>query len=516
MLKRIFAAFCCISSFAASAQFVPDSNSCYSNAFGLQLQTSSSRITACEPINISVSYTGNPFIYWSNGNFGDVQTIYQTGTYYAFALDSAGCYDTTASVYVDIQKDRIWAYSNTFNTSFCAGSSLRISVASTYPGEWNTSEKDRDISVTKGGKYYYITTSDSGCKDTSNVLDITEVTVAKPKITIKGNTTICRQDTTWLETTSRASISWNPFGFGEKIRATATGMYYAIATEYTLGCTTNSDTVFITVHEPSVESLCMVTNDSNSGRNILMWKKSTGKRIVKYEIYRETNNFGEFAKIGTVDYTDNPRFTDSTSNPRQRAYSYYLKAVDSCGNSSDESQYYVHTTSHLTASLGVSGENNLNWSPYNGVYPQSGYAIYRSNNGGAFQELDKVSTSKTSYSDLNPPQGTNRYYIAIIADVDCGNIKGNVRFRSNQVQFGTLSADGTQALQFSLYPNPASSSLQVNSVQAAPYVILDVAGRTLTQGTLVQGNNTMDVSGLNNGVYMLVVNGKTARFQVQR
>ncbi|MBL7811687.1 MAG: T9SS type A sorting domain-containing protein [Bacteroidetes bacterium] len=497
------------------AQFLPDSNSCFSNQFGLELTSGNKKITACDPVTLETKSNGSPFIVWSTGNFGGQTMVYNSGVYYAYALDSAGCFDTTASISVEIQDNKVYAYSNTFYTTFCAGSSLTLTASSQYPGKWNTGSTQSEITINSGGKYYFVSTSDSGCKDTSNILDITEIKVDKPKITVTGKTTICKQDTTWLEASSANKISWYPYGYDGKVRATVSGPHYAIAMEQTLGCVAYSDTVMITVFEPFAESLCMVTNDSNTGKNMLMWKKTPGKRTEKYEIYREANN-GGYEKIGTVNYSSTPKFIDSNSNPRQRAYSYYLKAIDSCGNAAEESIYYIHTTSHLTASLGVSGENNLNWSPYLGAYPLNGYAIYRSNGSGAFQEIDRVASTKNSYSDLNPPQGSNRYYIAIIAEVDCGSGKGSIRFRSNQVQFGTASVADIQTAQISVYPNPASASTQVTTSAGGDFQVRDISGRIQLKGKMKPGTQALDVSALADGTYFIFLNQTVKKIQVTR
>jgi hypothetical protein len=85
---------------------------------------------------------------------------------------------------------------------------------SLFPGRWNNQDTNRETSITKGGKYYFVAESDSGCIDTSNVMDITEITVSKPDIKASGNTTFCLGDTMYLSTTSKQRISWYPYGFG--------------------------------------------------------------------------------------------------------------------------------------------------------------------------------------------------------------------------------------------------------------------------------------------------------------
>ena len=500
---------------SAWSQFFPDSSSCFSNAFNLKLNTSKSVIFACQSIKLTAQYTGSPNIWWSNGNYGSELIVDYSGYYFAYAMDSSGCYDTTQQVYVDVQNQVPVVYSNTFYRSFCSGSSLKLSAYSTFKGKWNTGDTSNEITINKGGDYYYISKSTGGCIDTSSILTITEVTVDKPKIKVTGDTKLCLQDSVIIETTSKHNLSWAPYGYGNRIKAGMSGWHYAIATEGTLGCTINSDSVFITIYEPFAEPLCMITNDSSTGKNMLMWSKTTGKRTEKYEIYRESNAIGEYDKIATLSYSETPKFIDTTSNPKQRAYSYYLKAIDSCGNSAPESIYYTHTTAHLTANLGVSGENNLNWSSYLGIYPISSYAIYRSNKGGKFEEIGRVSSNKNSYTDLTPPSGSNRYYVAIVADVNCGNQVNRVQFRSNQVQFDAASIQGFEAATIAnIYPNPASEFVMVETMNAGNYSITDLSGRSIMTGELTKGENRIETKNILQGTYIFNFGNNSRLIQI--
>lgn len=505
--------------FSSSAwgQFFPDSNSCYSNSYDLKLSTTKKTIVGCDYVKLSTTFTGSPFIQWSTGQFGSEIYVNYSGYYMALAMDSNGCYDTTQQVYVDIQNQVPIVWSNTFNQSFCKGSSLKLTAYSLYKGKWNTGDTTSEITVTKGGDYFFISTSDSGCVDSSSTLTITEVSVDRPKIKVTGDTKLCVQDSVFIETSSKHNISWYPFGNGERIRAGMSGWHYAIATESTLGCTAVSDSVFITIYEPFAEPLCMITNDSATGKNLLMWSKTAGKRTVNYEIYRESDAIGEYDKIATLSYNETPKYLDTTSNPKQRSYSYYLMAVDSCGNKAPESIFYTHTTAHLTASLGVSGENNLNWSSYLGIYPITSYAIYRSNGGKAFEEIARVSSNKNSYSDLTPPTGSNRYYIAIVADVNCGNNVNRVTFRSNQVQFDAASTENFDAMELTrVYPNPASQYIMVETATDGAFRISDLSGRDILVGSIKRGENRIETQELLQGTYIFSFGRSSKLIQINK
>ena len=431
-------------------------------------------------------------------------------------MDSKGCWDTTRSVEVTLHYNTPYTYSNNFSTTFCTGQELRITAVSLFPGRWNTQDTNREIAVRKGGTYYFVAKSDSGCIDTSTVLDLTEINVAKPDIKASGNTTFCLGDTVYLSTTSKARIAWYPSGFGSKVRIEYSGIQYAIATDSASGCTRNSDTITADILQPYVEVLCAVTNDSLSGMNELSWSKTAAMRTKRYHLYRETSTFGKYERFATVPYSATARYIDSSSNPRQRSYSYYIEAEDSCGNVSTESANYIHTTMHLTASKGVNGENNLNWSPYFGTQLVTGYVVFRSNEGKAFVELDRLAANKFSFSDLNPPNGSNQYFIGLIGTSTCANSR-NWRLRSNQVQFGSSNTPDPGAVSvFRIYPNPTTGLLRVDVKAAVAYQIADASGRSLLSGRLATGLQTIVLNNLEDGTYFLRTESGVQRFVIQR
>jgi hypothetical protein len=499
------------------AQWTFDSSVCFSNAFGLELTTSAKTLFACDTLTLySKHTTGKPRVFWLNAMDGPSTFINMPGRYQAYAKDANGCWDTTESVEVFLHYNTPYIYSNNFSTTFCRGQELKLSAMSLFPGRWNNQDTNRETSITKGGKYYFVAESDSGCIDTSNVMDITEITVSKPDIKASGNTTFCLGDTMYLSTTSKQRISWYPYGFGSKIMASYSGINYAIATDTVYGCTRNSDTLTLNILTPYVEVLCAVTNDSLSGMNELSWSKTKGQRTKRYYLYRETSTFGQYERFATVPYSAAGRYIDSTSIPRQRSYSYYIEAEDSCGNVNPESAYYIHTTMHLTASKGVNGENNLAWSPYAGTQLVTGYIIFRSNEGKAFVELDRLAANKFSFSDLNPPTGTNQYYIGLIGSATCTNSR-NSRLRSNQVQFGSSStSDYLNQTRFRLFPIPSAGVLNVDAEIPSDYQIYDASGRNLLSGKLRRGMQSLDLSGLAMGAYFLRTDTGTQRFMIQR
>ncbi len=488
--------------------------SCYNNQYKLELTTKKSNITTCnDTVHLSVSFTGNPDVYWTDGYFGKTRVVSTGGSYQAYAYDSIfNCVDTTAEVFVTLNDAYIKSYSGSFTnpTKLCDGSSVNLYAYSTAPVKWNTGDTTNTILVTKGGKYFAVAKSVNGCVDSSEVLEVILNTVKRLTIKANTDTVVCLGDSAELELTTKSgfnSFFWNPYySKSNKIKIGGSGSINVYALDSATGCSIVSNTIQVKVLTPSAESLCMVTVDSASGKNKLIWSVTPNKRIAYYNIYRESNFAGEFDLIGDADLKSAGAFLDTQVNPKQRPFTYYIDAIDSCNNSDEVSRYLAHTTLHLTANLGVNGENNLNWSDYVGIYPLNTYIIYRSNNSGSFSAIASVAATVKSFSDLNPPSGKNRYYIGIKGKTACDSTGKTLFINSNMVAFGVLGIEDKIVAFGSISPNPCSDFLDVSFLQAGrqQLQICDIQGKMLKKVEMITGKETrISVSDLAAGVYLL-------------
>jgi hypothetical protein len=487
---------------------------CYSNDFKLELTTTKKSITTCnDTVQLSVSYTGSPDVYWTDGYYGTTRVVSSSGYYQAYAYDSNFlCADTTAAVMVTVNDAYIKAYSGSFTnpTKLCDGSSVTLYSYSTTSVKWNTGETSNNIEVTKAGKYFAISKSVNGCVDTSEILEVVVNSVKRLNIKANSDTIICLGDSVEMELTTQYgynSFFWNPYySKSKKIKIGGSGGINVYALDSATGCSIKSNTIQVTVLAPSIEPLCMVTVDSATGRNKLIWNVSPGKRTAYYNIYRESNFAGEFDLIGDADLTNAGTFLDTQVNPKQRPFTYYIDAIDSCNNKAEYSKYYAHTTLHLTANLGVNGENNLNWSDYVGIFPLNTYIIYRSNNSGKFTAIASVAATVKSFSDLTPPSGKNRYYIGIKGQTACDTTGSTLSINSNMVALGLLSTQDIKKQGISISPNPCSDFLeiQLGSIPSTTLTIYNAQGSVVRQ-IQVSGESQprIQVSELPAGVYWI-------------
>ncbi len=500
---------------------------CFNNKFSGRFNTTLSKINSCkDTAHLSVIYSGSvnsKNVFWNDGYIGKDRIIYNSGYYQAAIIeDSSKCADTTDWIYVNVNDTKLYIYSDWTgnNYTFCEGSKINLYTYTTgqnFPKKfkWNTGDTTLSIAPTKSGNYFVLSETTSGCIDTSNQLKITFSAYLNLKIKANSDTIVCYGDSVELECNQLVQgMKWYPYyADTKKVKVVEAGEYYVFAEDPNSKCQYYSNKINVITKKAPIVTICMVTADSATGKNKIIWKNN-GEPVIKYAVFREGNIAYQFDNIGEVSNTGGTmEFIDTTSIPKSRAYTYFVGGVDSCGNIAQENKYYTHTTSHLTASLGVSGENNLAWSDYMGIYPINSYSIFRSNNGGKFSLLATVSTNVKSYSDLNPPTGSNRYYIQIEAENNCNNTATNIN--SNMVAFGILNNTKTSIGNIKLYPNPATDKVNI-SLPALKLIqsiqIFDLTGKLIKEEKPNQSGVefTISIADIENGYYQIIIDNEMA------
>ena len=75
----------------------------------------------------------------------------------------------------------------------------------------------------------------------------------------------------------------------------------------------------------------------------------------------------------------------------------------------------------------------------------------------------------------------------------------------------SVGIDAREAVAFSVYPNPATDRVSVVSPVAAEAVLFDLQGRQVLSLTLAEGANTVDLTSLAGGIYMLRANNQVVK-----
>lgn len=512
-MKKVITILCLLlmQQFSAIAQIWPP-GFCYNDAYQLNFTVTGPQTTCNDSLFVSTSSVGQPNdIFWSDGYVGPDRWITYSGVYYAYAYDSTFCIDTTEILYVSVNDVFAYPYTSNFQNSFCEGSSTTLNAS--YGGiiTWNTGQTGTTISINAPGDYSFTSIDQNGCTITSDTITITEIPVPEITINIIGDTVFCQGGSVTLEATGGPNLWWN-VGTNPAV-ITQSGTYFAYGYDSTGACYVQSENINVTALQPYTESLCIVSVDTLTSKNQLIWSPTPDQRIVSYNVYRESNVSGTYTLLGNVPFASAGLFTDLSGIPMQQAYTYYIASVDSCGAEDAYAFLYPHTTLHLTSSLGVNGENNLNWSPYITTFFVTSYDIYRSNNYGPFTSIATVSGSISSFSDLNPPAGNNRYFVGITSPNSCGN-NGNSFARSNMVSNNTTGIAENEIRTWNVLSNPSKGLFEFNGLRDLTgdvITIYNALGEIVHRSTIQNDWTRIDLTNQAAGIYLANINGNTVR-----
>lgn len=445
------------------------------------------------------------------------------GTYISTTTDNNGC----------IKKDTITVTEPPALTAthaqtdvLCFGASTGVATVNVSGGTtpysylWNNSITTASNTTISAGLYTVVTTDNNGCtrNDTFNITQPADIIrtltttdnhcfsedEGKAFILAAGGTAPYTYQ--WLSGSSVVSTADSATGL--------TAGTYVLQTIDANGCL-KSDT--FTINEPAeaLATVCAVTVDSTTGKNMVIWEKGGIQNAMMYKVYRETFISGQYNLIGAKWSNEMSTYEDTSSVPLQQSYSYKISVVDSCGRESDLSDF--HKTIHLTSNVGINNEVNLIWNAYEGK-PYSTHYIMRSNNGGPFVNIAQVPSSSTSYSDLTPPSGQKDYRIDIDIATACNPTAKTSAYNYISSNVITLDPTGVEGMpgaeNIRLYPNPSSGLVYIKGTTPAKIVVEDITGKVVTS---TQGVNEVSLHQLANGAYIIkLFDSKNNRYYQQK
>lgn len=311
---------------------------------------------------------------------------------------------------------------------------------------------------------------------------------------------------------------WNTGETSSNITVNSSGTYVLEVSNST-GCY-DIDSVTITdnVINPleNAAEICMVTVESTSTQNKIIWSKVNDDVVESYNIYRDI--VGTYTLVGNVLQSDSSYFIDATQgiNPNTTSYRYKISLIDTCGVESNISDY--HKTIHLQFSSGVQPAINIDWDDYYGfAYPY--YRILRDDNGtGLFEVLDSVSSGITSYTDALPPSNNSRYIVEVIHPTGCDISKSSnyITCRSNVVSTG-ITGLTTINSTLNVFPNPTQDQITIDIKDYNGPVnveLYDLQGRLLE----TTKNTTISMGEYAKGIYVFKISygEKTEEVRVVR
>jgi hypothetical protein len=296
---------------------------------------------------------------------------------------------------------------------------------------------------------------------------------------------------------------------------TAAGTYTCKAKYDTTSgaCLTNmldSATVVITGNPPSAPYICMVTFDTTTSKNMIIWNKPTNVyNLSHYNIYKQTYQSNVYTKIGQVPFSSMSTYVDTASHPLIHWDRYELSVTDTTGAESTLSA--DHMTIHLDASSGFTGFN-LTWNSYVG-FSFLTYRIHRKHESGPWVLIDSVAADSYTllYTDPYFESGATYYYIEVVNPHPCyPTLKDNgyESVVSNVAISAPLGIGENKQAGMRIYPNPAHDKLFIINPTTGKYnaSIFTMDGRLLSTYSLDGTKSELDVSALTDGLYIIKIN----------
>lgn len=233
------------------------------------------------------------------------------------------------------------------------------------------------------------------------------------------------------------------------------------------------------------QEICIVTLDSASRRNAIIWEKGDHPGVEFYRIYRETTDQGVYEPIATLPAEKLSYYVDLTHETGS-AQKYKISVIDTCGNESDKSLY--HKTMNLTTNTGPS-TINLIWEEYfvePAAFGFKSYIIYRGTSPDQMDSIKSLPSDRKTWVDEDPPTDTTVYYqVAGVVWNPCsptGSFKAGTgpythslsNLDDNKLKTSVNTLQGN-ANSLRVFPNPFRDQVRVEySLQQASDVRVEI------------------------------------------
>lgn len=469
-------------------------------------------------------FTAPTTMIWSSGYSVPSISNLVPGTYTLTVTDAANCVYTEA--FTIAQPPQLTA-ATAVNSPTCGNTDGTMQVQNIsggtggYTVNWSTGGTNALETNVGYGVYSATITDNSGCQTIKTVY-VSELNSATLTGLITGSQ--CGSNTGEIDVTpflqagaAVQTISWSSGENTEDISMKAAGNYVCTLTD-----DANCHAVKgwnIPIVSPQAQPICVVTVDSVTSTNLVVWEDVQPIGIHHYNIYRETSVQGEYILIDTVEATNTSLFNDVVASPLARSWSYKISAVNGCNTEGPLSAQ--HRTMHLSAIDAGGSQTQISWNAYEGT-AYSNFVLWRYTDANLWEEVAIVPVTQTSYTD-NTDFATAGldYMVELDLDEQCTALVYKAQdfntTRSNKDKGNFILGQGTgdsnndvnELLldQMQVYPNPTSDLLTITQTQNNAMTVrcIDLSGKVLNVYTLSGVSNQLNISGLENGTYLIEI-----------
>ncbi|MBI3501348.1 MAG: T9SS type A sorting domain-containing protein [Bacteroidetes bacterium] len=524
---------------------VTDAAGCFSFADGLVTNSNGPAISvtglqniSCNglsdgAINITVTGGNPPYNYkWSNGAATQNISALAFGPYDITVSDASNC---IAQQSILITQPAPLSIKDSVINSSCAqfngeGYALVSGGTQPYSYTWSNASVTPFITGVNADIYQVVVTDANNCKK-SKWVDVADSTGPLAFLDSIESVACGDSGAAWVTAQNPANVwgYWWTNGTTQKdLTGVPAGVYGCKVQDFS-GCKYTWN-VKIPPVLPPLKPICLVTVDTSSKMNIVVWEKPTNALFIhRFNVYRESSAPGVYQLIDSVLWTSLSVYFDSVPDPNNRWAKYRVSMVDDCGKEGPMSP--ENKTIHLALQPTSNNlHHDLIWDAYDG-FAFSYYHIYRkANTNGAWKLIDSVLANVTAYSDTAfNSLDTNYYHV----DVDAPqggctpSIKNPTTFatnlntsRSNIYKVTDSTTVGMNEANLgkfiSVYPNPSTGEFTVSSLQfpVKDIEVYDIYGKKVYQTTVNRKQETLNLSAAGSGIYFLQL--KTERGTVTK
>lgn len=288
-----------------------------------------------------------------------------------------------------------------------------------------------------------------------------------------------------------------------------------------------SKTVFVGTKAPLSQPICLVTVDTMTTTNLVVWERTETSGIDHYKIYRESDLAGNYQLIDTVHADNLSYFNDVVASPMDRSWRYKLSAVNACGAESPIST--EHKTLHLNTILNTgNGSFDVLWDDYAGSGNVNGYVVWRKTNQVDWLAVSPTIPLGTSAYNDTPPAGSTGvdYYIEMLLNTPCTAEKAQDfnTTRSNRERGQFSAGQGVEGAssnavdehyldEIRLYPNPTQSELTLVQPghEHISFRVTSLSGQELLQGSSSDAQFAIQLHEFQSGIYLVEIRAAHAK-----
>jgi hypothetical protein len=303
-------------------------------------------------------------------------------------------------------------------------------------------------------------------------------------------------------TTGFSNYHWSTGETGSTIVIHDAGLY-GVSAINAAGCTSHSKFEEFKL-QTNFDTVKVVLVSTAFEKNSIVIQQGMGAGL-SYFVFKETTP-GNFTVCDTIKFPQGyfVYYTDQASTPNIKAERYYFTSKDSCGYESPHGK--VFRTMCLKVDYGASS-NTLMWNLSEGLNYSKQY-IYRGTTINNLTILDSVSTSKSSYVDLNG-NGVKYYYkIGLKVPPFFYNIGlpfSNIAWQGSGI---TAISEKENEMNSIVFPNPFEDHISIVSKIPSniSYEILNSFGQIIKEGDFNQTISVdINMKEIEAGIYFIKI-----------